>query len=248
MRSRHPHVSHPPAPRGFTLVEMMVTIGVIVFLAGMTVAAARAALTASERRNTQVLLDLLERASTEWENTAERQLTWWDATGPDPEDAYDLRDVHGDLDDMLILTEVLQTYRRVPTVRAILTQIEPRLVYEYEQGVYPTWIQSDAAKAQMDDRFAGGITILDSWGTPIYATHPGRPHGPGDAGLADDDGTIRTYNELAYGVASDGRMRFVSAGPDRTFGTMMPWADDAEAAADNVFSYPVPPEAALYSF
>ena len=40
MRSRHPHVPHPPAPRGFTLVEMMGVILVISLLAGVASVAA----------------------------------------------------------------------------------------------------------------------------------------------------------------------------------------------------------------
>ena len=42
----------------------------------------------------------------------------------------------------------------------------------------------------MEDTFVGAVTVLDAWGTPIYATHPGRPYRPGvdDMIHQDDDG------------------------------------------------------------
>ncbi|MCZ6850871.1 MAG: hypothetical protein O7F17_04445, partial [Planctomycetota bacterium] len=92
-------------------------------------------------------------------------------------------------------------------------------------------------------RFVGSLTILDAWGTPIYATHPGRPFNAGsDPGDPEPDGTIRTYNEDKYGGARNRQICFVSAGPDGNFGNLdpsIPLYHDPEGAKDNIYSYPI---------
>ena len=95
----------------------------------------------------------------------------------------------------------------------------------------------------MDDKFDGSLTILDAWGTPIYATHPGRSYDPNlfeaDPNYykpPDPDGTIRTYNEREYGVARNREVCFVSAGPDRRFGHLQA---DPQGSEDNLYSYPI---------
>ena len=89
--------------------------------------------------------------------------------------------------------------------------------------------------------------MLDAWGTPIYATHPGRIWTLNDRG-PDPDGTIQTDNEERYGIAPNRRVVFVSAGPDQRFGLTEEFnsldADDGDAAiakarADNIYSVDV---------
>ena len=90
--------------------------------------------------------------------------------------------------------------------------------------------------------------MLDAWGWPIYATHPGRVHDPNVFNIdtvypGDRDGTVRTYNEDIYGIASNRQVRFVSAGPDGKFG-MLGASEDSEEfkqTKDNLFSYPTTP-------
>ena len=104
----------------------------------------------------------------------------------------------------------------------MLVQIDDDRWYTYQPERYADWIDTPAERQQQDQRFAGSTTILDSWGTPIYATHPGRVWRETDRQIwgleRDPDGTIRTYNEERYGIAQGRAVVFVSAGPDRLFG------------------------------
>jgi type II secretory pathway pseudopilin PulG len=233
--------------RGFTLVETLVTVGVLVFLVGLVLSVGSAVAERSARLRTETSLRLLDQALAEWETSARRQLSWWNYANPDDDPAHkDLADIHGDTPESLIITEMLDLMLRVPSAAQIIGQIEPGLIYTYRRGTHPPWImQEPGGAAQQDARFDGSITVLDAWGVPIYATHPGRTWIPADAayGAADADGTIHTYNEMRYGVARNRAVRFVSAGPDGDFGWVSypPGTPDREAVADNLFSYPLEP-------
>jgi type II secretory pathway pseudopilin PulG len=229
--------------RAFTLIEMMVAIGVVVFLVGLTVSAGLAVANRSARIQTRATLQLLEQAMQEWEASAARQLTWWNYQNPQDNPALrDRYDIHGDTPEPLIITEMLTIIMRAPTVRQIIGQIDSSLLYTYKAGEYPPWIENEAnGPAQQDASFVGGLTILDPWGVPIYATHPGRPWTGADAtyGEPDPDGTIHTYNEYRYGAARNRVIRFVSAGPDRDFGWAEYPPDDPyfKTTKDNLYSY-----------
>jgi prepilin-type N-terminal cleavage/methylation domain-containing protein len=231
--------------RGFTLVEVMVAIGVIVFLVGLTVSVSVAVAERSARMQTETTLQLLHQAMQEWEATADRQLTWWSYKNPDDDpQTRDLHEIHSDTPETLIITEMLDVITAVPSVRQMIGQIEPDFLYTYQEGTYPAWITQDqthaaAAQQALDSRFVGSLTVLDAWGMPIYATHPGRvwTRAPADAQFGpDDDGTIHTYNEDRYGVCRNRVIRFVSAGPDRDFGHL--YLPDDKAVRDNLYSYP----------
>ena len=233
------------SPAGFTLTELVIVIGLILLLAGLSLSVSVAVIEQSERRQTQTVLTLLDAAVKEWELTAERKLSWWngDSDGRDREAA----DVHFDTDEVLIITEILDVISRSDRVRRIIAAIDPQFVYAYRRYVYPPWIDSAQQYGEINGRFDGALTVLDAWGTPIYATHPGGIWTSIDRG-PDPDGTIHTDNERRYGVAPNRRVVFVSAGPDQRFGLPEEFnllnADDSEAAmtkarADNIYSVDV---------
>jgi prepilin-type N-terminal cleavage/methylation domain-containing protein len=226
------------AHRGFTLVELVVVIGIVVFLVGLTMSLGTAVVDQASRRATETTLRLLDQAVNEWELAADRKLTWWDTH--DQQKDRDRADIHGDTAEILIITELMAAITRAPEVRRIVEQIDPDDVMRYERGSYPSWINAPVEREQMDG-LDGELVVLDAWGWPIYATHPGRPWRPSDDHQRDDDGTIRTYNEMGYGVARQRQVCFVSAGPDRQFGRFAaePGTDAHEQALDNIFSYPV---------
>ena len=230
---------------GFTLIELVVVIGVMLLLLGLTLSVGVAVRTQSEVRETENILRLLDAAMQEWEQSADRQLTWWQEAGPGDDDYLisDRFDIHSDTAEELIITEMLDVITRPSQIKQIIAQIAPEFVYTYREGAVPPWIDPPV-EPQLED-FIGSLTVLDAWGWPIYATHPGRIWRESDGMYPprNDDGTIQTYNEESYGVAENRRVCFVSAGPDGLFGQVDAPAGstDFEQTTDNVYSYPVSP-------
>ena len=230
--------------RGFTLIELVVVIGIILLLLGLTLSVGVAVRTQSETRETENVLRLLDTAMQEWERSADRQLTWWQGP-PDDSSIRDRFDVHSDTTEELIITEMLDVITRPSQIKQIIAQIAPDFVYTYQDGVVPPWIE-DPDVPQLQN-FLGSVTILDAWGWPIYATHPGRlwreTDVPPYAFPRNDDGTIQTYNERTYGVTPNRQVIFVSAGPDGRFGDMSQadGSPDFDLTKDNLYSYPVRP-------
>ena len=237
---------------GFTLVELVVVIGIILLLLGITLSVGVSVRRTAEVRDTESSLRLLDAAMKEWEQSADRQLSWGDDTL-----GGSVYDVQGTLMDqlpltpeILVITEVLQTVTRPRHVKEIVAQVDADFIYTYRSGEFPPWIHP-TEEQDVTNRFVGDIAVLDAWGHPIYATHPGRVSDPdvffedGNPfyGGTDPDGTVHTYNERKYGVAKNRQVCFISAGPDGDFGNLDPNASEQERdfAKDNLYSYPVTP-------
>lgn len=211
------HGGSRPANRAFTLVEMLIVIGLIALLTSLTLAVTRSFTEQSEIRTTKITLRLLDATVREWEMTSERTLRWWDPR--DDQENRDSADIHGDTPDVFLISEILDRIRRSRDSKAILTQIAPDFMHTYKAGQVPNWISYEDQYSY--GTFVDMLTILDAWDTPIYATHPGRVWLESDADLfgpADEDGTVRTLNESRYGIAPGRQIVFISAGPDGRFG------------------------------
>ncbi len=222
---------------GFTLIELVVVIGIMLLLLGLTLSVGVAVRTQSETRETENVLRLLDTAMQEWERSADRQLTWWQ-NPPDDLAIRDRFDIHSDTTEELIITEMLDVITRPSQIKQIIAQIAPDFVYTYQEGVVPPWIEYQDVPQLQD--FLGSVTVLDAWGWPIYATHPGRLWKETDALPRNEDGTIQTNNERIYGVSPNRQVIFVSAGPDGDFGDMRDVDSPAfELTKDNVYSHPV---------
>ncbi len=234
--------------RGFTLLEIVVVISLILFLVGLTLSVGVTVIERSEITQTENTMRLLDMALQEWEIAADRKLSWGD--GP----IYDLQ---GDPagyglsgpEDIFIISELLDTVARPSQVKDIIAKIDPEHVHQYEEDESPPWLVGTVPGEWEDS-----LVILDAWGAPIYPTHPG-PLWKNSASLLDpdDDGTMRILNETEYGIAVNRQVCFVSAGPDGKFGVdgeFQGLSDDElaeakrKARADNIYSYqPIrPPE------
>lgn len=264
--------AHRGARRSFTLVEMVVTIGIIVVLAGLTVSATVALVERSEIRQTENVLRLLDTAVQEWEAEADRKLTWgvWD---PGSGRTYDMYDA---VPHVYTVSEALFRINKSESVRLIVGQIDPDLVFRYDTSQdAPPWIRSpdpDDPDLQSGEAMrwygepeglnqrpiTGMLAVLDAWGTPIRAVHPGRAWvaAADEIEVRDDDGTISVRLELDndettygaeefYGVVRAQRILLVSAGPDGKFGNLEEAADSArhDEIHDNIYSYTVTDEA-----
>jgi len=248
-------------PAAFTLVEMIITIGVIVILTALTVSATVALSRRSEVTQTEQMLRLLDMAVQEWETKADRKITWGRDDQPYTGATYDMKH---DTSHVFTATEVLRRIRTSDTVRSFLAQIQGEFLYTYDsEGVIPPWLPATpdgddpdpngpAARASyLAGNWDGELAVLDAWGLPVRAVHPGRVADYNafgdDPNDADPDGTIKLNDpnaygaELFYGAAVSRRIRFVSAGPDGKFGNLdaAQQTELREQADDNVYSYPV---------
>lgn len=245
--------------RAFTLVELLITIGIIIILTALTISATVALTRRSEVNQTQMTLKLLDIALGEWQSEAGRTLSWGDNPLPPDPPIYDIGD---GTPHVFTLSEVWRRISGNEATRTILAQIPPDLTYMYDQSKpLPQWLPAnpdpddpDPFLLQANPRYLvqagladGSVAVLDAWDIPIRAVHPGRVFQPGDVGEADLDGTIFIgsdnsdgWNEEIYGRAESRRLYFVSAGPDRKFGNVSS-ADERirGQAEDNLYSYRV---------
>jgi prepilin-type N-terminal cleavage/methylation domain-containing protein len=257
--SRHAMSQRRVGPRAFTLVEMIITIGVIVILTALTISATVALTQRSEINQTQLTLQVLDLALDAWRSEADRRLSWGvNPLPPDPP-IYDIGD---GTPHVFTASEVWRRIAGNDATRTILGQINPDLTYVYGQSrPMPPWLPTvpddddpDPFLETANPRYLvqagladGSVAVLDAWDVPIRAVHPGRLYEAGDVGPEDPDGTIFIseansdgWNEQIYGRARQRRLYFVSAGPDGKWGDISsPDERIVEQAANNLFSYPL---------
>ena len=85
MRSSTPF--RPDRPRGLTLMETLVVIGIIVLIASLVLAVSSVVSRAADERNTRNTLTVLDTAIEEYERSIDRRLTY--RTGPAPNGIVD---------------------------------------------------------------------------------------------------------------------------------------------------------------
>jgi type II secretory pathway pseudopilin PulG len=205
--------------RGFTLVEMVIVIGVIILLAALTLSVSVAVVEGSEVRQTENTIRLLTAAIQEWEAQADRQVSFGINEQPyNQGERYEIQQPvnSGDLDqfveDSHVATQWLFTIiSRPSSVKQILAQVDPEFV---EQGV----VQDDAGNDVPGRTWADGYDAIDD---------------------RDSDGTLRADLEKMCGIAANRQICLISAGPDGEFGdlTQPPDTDESKLAKDNVYSY-----------
>ncbi len=214
--------------RGFTLIELVVVISIILLLLGLVMAVGLSARAQAETREMQNILLLVDNAVKEWELVSSRKLSW----GKDdpPEIFYDLLGYVSNVEDIDPndqLDIALKRIKRVDSVNQILANIDSDFLRQVDNGSDPP-----------------SLHLVDPWGKAVCLIHPGRitnPNQPfGDDPLdADSDGTIRTANENIYGLTVNRTLLLVSAGPDGKFGDLDPNSPDYDPklATDNIYSY-----------
>lgn len=255
---------------GFTLVELLVVISIIVVLVAITVSAVMALAARSEIQRTENTLKLLDVALGEWQQQSERPPTWGVPGFPNTV----VYEMSATVPHVYSTTELLARIRTNPGVRETLAKIDPKLLVTIDgNGPAPVWLPPTPDPQDPDPFVASGgspaaelatwdqeLAVLDAWGTPIRAVHPGRAYdallalGLADNGVVDrdEDGTVivgyigpegQPWNacEVIYGNAVARRVFFVSAGPDKKFGNyLLPEGSDVhEQAYDNLYSYTV---------
>ncbi len=220
--------------RAFTLLELLITIGIIAVLAGIVLAVGSAVLRGAESRQVEAIFRSLDEAVGEYERARGQKITYRRLNG-DPDGNYDCVELN--ITQPYLIVQLLNgrnwaasDFRPllVSNERSleILKRIDPDLLRRDTTTVPPTGTAANATPAPR-------LELVDPWGTRIGVIFPGRPKNPGETG--DADGTVRTGDENMMGACRDGRICFVSAGPDQDFSTR----------EDNISSYelifPLPP-------
>jgi prepilin-type N-terminal cleavage/methylation domain-containing protein len=259
--------------RGFSLLEIVVVLGVILLLAALVLAVSGSVLAANDRRETENVIRLLEQATTEWEQALGRPINY----GPKSEPGFNGvpgRDVYEENATGAWMSCVLmQRFSENERTRDIVSKIPETYSRKWRNGdpaLPTTWASTAIATDpnQMQNPIQGTTSsgvplVLDAWGFRIGVCFPGRPWRNGTglsttneaqfysgglylrgvnapaSGAPDADGTEQTPDERTFGSCRDRRIRFVSAGPDGSFGNV--YAPEGSAAKkqtqDNIVSY-----------
>jgi prepilin-type N-terminal cleavage/methylation domain-containing protein len=208
----------PNRDRAFTLIELMVVVAIIILLVGLTVSVTVILNQKSEVRKTERAMELLTMALKEWETAAEKTITY--GTNGTPSAAvYTIQEIT-DFDEFHELThKVVGIITKNAQAKQLLSNIDPKLLHQH------------------DDE----LSVFDAWENDVLVIFPGRKHTAGAPG-PDPDGTVRTRWENQFGVCVNGRMRFVSMGPDGLPGDLENPTDDNNDGQpdhiDNIHSYP----------
>ncbi len=222
--------------RAFTLVEMTIVIGIVILLAGLTLAVSVSVVLGSEIRQTELTVRLLDSAIQEWQTQADRSISFGKLNQPFGGETYEILEPGPPVDESaagLVTRKLLATMMRPESIRQILAQIDPEFI---ERDVVDH--DDDTSTPDVET-----MIVSDAWGNPCIAVLPGRSWVVGDdttfSYFRDDDGTIQTEIEAICGVAVNRQICFVSAGPDGKFGMRNAGAQSVEfeQTRDNLYSY-----------
>jgi len=231
---------------GFTLIEMVVVIGIIALLAALTMGISNSVIRNSQVRQTHDAMKLLALAVDEWELERGRPITFegfvpidggrYDiyTNGEEIDEPSDSSSVNNDE-----MQEAMET--RIESLVELLLQSEPA---------------SNILSKISTDLFIEDIhgkLVVDPWGNPIGVVFPGRKFAEayptmdplGEYPYLDEsnDMTVRDEAEDGLGSCVNGRMLFVSAGPDLRWGYRYQGNDGVgnptliESSKDNIYSY-----------
>lgn len=211
--------------RGFTLVELIITVAIIAVLAGLAVTALGVFSDKNDVRRTETTLQLLQNAVDTFETEAGRPVSW----GLSPSQAGST-DVQSSTPHVLSSARLLVAIDRVDAVSSILGRISPDALVSIDSTApKPTWLApgsaaayasaqdpngfdaSAVAESQFESGALDGLAVpLDAWGEPIRMVHPGPTR--------EDFVRIRSSDEVGtpgnYGLADEGPPFFARVSVD----------------------------------
>ena len=215
------------ATTGFTLVELLVVIGIIAILASMVLAVSGGVLATSERKQVEDTFTLLNKAIQEMELTRGQELVFSrkkNASDPTELTFYDVEE-NPSATTAYIMPKLLALLMSNDRSREFINKINPDFLKRSGLG-------TTASPYILD--------LVDAWGNRIAVVPCGRPAteremrsayrtvgsvkgnpitaDPLGIGIDSIDRTVRTEDETYLGVCSGRRWTFVSRGPDGSLG------------------------------
>lgn len=243
--------------RAFTLLELVVVIGVILVLMSLVLAVSTIVIQQAETRQLEATFANLESAVDEYEQALGRRLTYEDRTDQgavalnwdvpfnpafsynylefpynSPTSGYTCNcnsssDTHGWEKYIVHLLGIMD---RTEAASEIVARIDPNLLVAVRTGSDQPLPQGHALS-----------TVVDPWGNAVAVVFPGRRWQEGDSQTRDTDGTIRTYLENKAGICKNAKVLFVSGGPDGDIGCWQCFSNATsvryQAMLDNIYSY-----------
>ncbi len=239
--------------RAFTVMELVVVIGVILILMALALSVTSSVLAANDRRSMENTFKLLDQAISSFEAQMGRDFAFGrrvvpgvpvgppngipDYTGTTPSVAYDIYELN-----FPTVHAVCMVLERLSTPGSesaeILSKI-PASALRFLPMNGATVVGDPVPTTWTPNRMPATALIreiVDPWGRRIATCFPGRAATKAELANSaiptdSNDGTVRTADEVSMGVCRNRRIFFLSGGPDGDFTTV----------ADNVYSYePLP--------
>ncbi len=231
--------------RGFTLLEILIVLGVILILTSLVLGVGSAVLKNAESAQARAAVVAMESAFQQWESDTGRAVTCNGiATLPSgvSDELFDVRDpgvppAPNNVGNKAIIARAraqgvyaVNLLMQVESIRQALGSLPGNILRpEAMASSYPPAnvgglanLYVPSAKSAVNSKDSSRSELVDPWGNRFAFVFPGREYRIGvDSGNPDPDGTVRTPLENlvpGFGVCVGARICVVSAGPDGLFG------------------------------
>lgn len=231
--------------RGFTLLEILIVLGVILILTSLVLGVGSAVLKSAEGAQARAAVISVESALQQWESETGRAVTCNGITtlpSGVTDELFDIRDpgtppAPNNVGNKAIVARArgqgvyaVNLLMQVESIKPILGGLPANILRpEAMASTFPpanvgtpTNLYLPSAKSSVNSKDSSRSELVDPWGNRFAFVFPGREYRIGvDSGNPDPDGTVRTPLENlvpGFGVCVGARICVVSAGPDGLFG------------------------------